>query len=96
MSVYQPDTSLMESKIRRVMNGVKMNIGEAPATLFAKLNRIKNRFNASGKSVIKESSLVMLVYKAAPMEYAQVLQSLRIMHGASVTLEEMELQITRL
>ena len=96
MSVYQPDASSTESDIRRAMNGVKMNVGEEPATLFAKLNRIKNRFNANGKSVIKDSSLVTLVYEVAPMEYAPVLQSLRIMQGASVTLEEMELQMTRL
>ena len=42
LGFYQPEASLTESEIRRAMNRVKLNVGEAPEILFAELNKIKN------------------------------------------------------
>jgi hypothetical protein len=95
MEVYQPKDKVTTVELYDKLLKVKMQKKEDPKVLFEQVAKIQNWYNSGSKKKVDKEQLIAVVMKAAPREYASVLNAEQRTQGEGLELSHIRVAMNQ-
>ncbi len=95
LEVYQPKDKLNTVELYDKLLKVKMKKKEDPKILFEQIAKIQNWYNSGSTKKVDKDQLIAVVMKAAPKEYASILNTEQITQGEHLSLTHLRVAMNQ-